>query len=146
MLIGFIPNLILVFAFRRPPISVYTKFQLDWSTNTRAIAIYAKCRQRRKNEEIFSKVWLLVSQEWLTESSFNCECGLPWEEGTSAVNLVPFGSGITELWMSENCKFVVPVNILTPFVRTPFSWAATVYLDILLYCGYSCFLWLEISF
>jgi len=26
--------------------------------------------------------------------------------------------------MRENCNFVVPVNILTPFVHAPFSWAA----------------------
>ena len=32
-------------------------------------------------------------------------------EGTSTVNLVPFGSGITELRMRENRDFVVPVNI-----------------------------------
>jgi len=25
--------------------------------------------------------------------------------------------------MCENCDFVVPVNILTPFVHAPFSWA-----------------------
>jgi len=25
--------------------------------------------------------------------------------------------------MHENCDFVVPVNILTPFARAPFSWA-----------------------
>ena len=35
--------------------------------------------------------------------------------------------------MRENRYFVVPVNILTPFARAPFSWAArhtTVCLDI----------------
>ena len=35
--------------------------------------------------------------------------------------------------MCENRDFVVPVNILTPFARAPFSWAAqhtTVCLDI----------------
>ena len=35
--------------------------------------------------------------------------------------------------MRENRDFVVPVNILTPFARAPFSWAArhtTVCLDI----------------
>ena len=40
--------------------------------------------------------------------------------------------------MRENRDFVVPVNILTPFARAPFSWAArhtTVCLDILMnYC------------
>ena len=37
--------------------------------------------------------------------------------------------------MRENCNFVVPVNILTPFACTPFSWAerlTTVCLDIFL--------------
>ena len=37
--------------------------------------------------------------------------------------------------MCKNCEFVVPVNILTPFLRAPFSWAiwhTTVYLDL---CG-----------
>ena len=45
-------------------------------------------------------------------------------EANSTVNLVPFGEDITELWMRENCDFVVPVNMLTPFVHAPFSWAA----------------------
>ena len=45
-------------------------------------------------------------------------------EGTSTVHLVPFGSGITELGMCANPDFGVPVMILTPFVRAPFSWAA----------------------
>ena len=31
--------------------------------------------------------------------------------------------------MRENCDFVVPVNILTTFVRAMFSWAARVCLD-----------------
>ena len=33
--------------------------------------------------------------------------------------------------MHENCDFIIPVNILTPFAHTPFSWAAqhTVCLD-----------------
>jgi len=53
-------------------------------------------------------------------------------KGTSTVNLVPFGSGITELWMHKNCDFVVPVNVLTLFACGPFSWATqhtTVCLD-----------------
>ena len=52
-------------------------------------------------------------------------------EGTSVVYMVPFGSGITELRMRENHDFVVPVNILTPFV-CPVSWVTqhtTVCLD-----------------
>ena len=35
----------------------------------------------------------------------------------------------------ENCEFVVPFNVLNPFVHAPFFWAArhtTVYLDIVL--------------
>ena len=38
--------------------------------------------------------------------------------------------------MRENRDFVVPVNILTPFARAPFSWAArhtTVCLDTIQY-------------
>jgi len=53
-------------------------------------------------------------------------------ETNSTVNLLPFGEDITELRMHENREFVVPINILTPFARTPFSWAArhtTVCLD-----------------
>jgi len=46
-----------------------------------------------------------------------------WPGYTSIVNLVPLGSDITEL-QSENCDFVVSVNILTPVVCAPFSWAA----------------------
>jgi len=41
-------------------------------------------------------------------------------EGTSIVNLMPFGSDITELHMCENCDFVLPVNILTPFAYALF--------------------------
>ena len=105
------------------------------------IVIFAKCakrrrrRIRRKNKEIFIKVWLLVSQEWLKRSCSNLECGLPWVEGTSTVTLVPFESGIKELQMGENCEFVVPVNILTLFVCTRLFWAArhiTVCLDSML--------------
>ena len=45
-------------------------------------------------------------------------------EANSVVNLVPFGEGILELQICENCTFAVPVNILTPFAYAPFSWAA----------------------
>ena len=45
-------------------------------------------------------------------------------KANSTVNLVPFGLDIKELWIRENRYFVVPVNILTLFVRPPFSWAA----------------------
>jgi len=34
----------------------------------------------------------------------------------STVNLKPFGEDNTELRMHENCKFVIPFSILTPFV------------------------------
>ena len=44
-----------------------------------------------------------------------------WVEVNSTVNLVPFGQGITELQIHENCDFVVPVNILTTFARALFS-------------------------
>ena len=96
------------------------------------IVIFVKYVKKRKNWEIVLKVLLLVSREWLKESSLNLEGGLTWVESTSTVNLVPFGLGITELQMHENCEFVVPVNILTLFVRTLFSEAArhtTVCLD-----------------
>ena len=106
---------------------MYIKFQSDWSMHMQVIANFAKCakrRIRRKNEELFSKVWLLVSWEWLRKSS-HLEFGLAWVEGTSTVNLVPFGTGITELWMHKNHYFVVSVNILTPFACAPFSWGCT---------------------
>jgi len=44
-------------------------------------------------------------------------------EANSTTNLVPFGWDITELRLCENCDLDVPVNILTPFVHAPFSWA-----------------------
>ena len=53
-------------------------------------------------------------------------------EANSIVNLVPFGEGITELWIRENRDLVVPVNILTLSVHILFSWATrhtTVCLD-----------------
>ena len=34
-----------------------------------------------------------------------------------------FGEDIMELWVCENCNFVVPVNILTSFAYALFSWA-----------------------
>ena len=58
----------------------------------------------------------------------------PWVEGTSIVNLVPIGLGITELHSYIYIKMAkfFPVNILTVLHFTPFSWAAqhtTVCLD-----------------
>ena len=55
---------------------------------------------------------------------FKFKCGLPRVEANSTVNLVPYGLGITELWMRKNCDFIVLVNILTPLVHALFSWAA----------------------
>ena len=37
-----------------------------------------------------------------------------------------FGEDIMELWVYENCDFVVPVNILTSFAYALFSWAPCV--------------------
>ena len=45
-------------------------------------------------------------------------------EANSAIDLVPFAEGITELQMRENRYFVVPVDILTLFAHVPFSWVA----------------------
>ena len=45
----------------------------------------------------------------------------------STVNLVPFGLDITELRMHGNRYFVVPVNILTPFVSTSFFFGCMTY-------------------
>ena len=80
--------------------------------------------QKGGKKEIFSKVWLLLSQEWPKESSLKFECGLPLVEGTFIINLMPLGSSIMELRMRENREFVVPVNILTLFACAPFSWSA----------------------
>ena len=44
-------------------------------------------------------------------------------EANSTVNLVPFGEDIMELKIRENHDFVVPVNILIPFVHTTCIWA-----------------------
>ena len=59
----------------------------------------------------FLKVQLLVYWERLKQSSSNFECGLPRVESTFTVNLLPFGSCITEPQMHENCDFVVSVNM-----------------------------------
>ena len=69
-------------------------------------------QKKEKNEDFFPKVWLLVPREWLKESTFNLECGLSWVKGTSTVNLVPFGSGITELRMHKIHEFFANVNLL----------------------------------
>ena len=79
---------------------------------------------RKKNEEILTKICWLKSQESLEEYYSNLRYGLPWVEANSTVNLVPFGIRIMELQMCENCNFVAPVNIPTPFACTLFSWAA----------------------
>ena len=34
-----------------------------------SLAIFAKCAKRKQKQRIFLKVWLLISQEWLKESS-----------------------------------------------------------------------------
>jgi len=109
-----IPNLILVFAFR-PPIHVP-----DWSKHTWVTAIFAKCAKKNKNQKNLESLIACISKEF----SSNLECGLPWVEETSIVNLVLFRSDITELQMRENCDFVVPINILTPIACAPFSWVA----------------------
>jgi len=121
MLIRFIPKLILIFVFR-PPISVLN-FSHEYACNINFCKVCKKKKLRKKKKRTLSKVWLLVSQEWLKESSSsNLDCGLSCVERT--INLVLFGSGIIELRMRENCKFIIPVNILNPFVRAPFSWTA----------------------
>ena len=81
-------------------------------------------KKHRKNKEILTKFCWFVSQEWLEGSYSNFKCALPCMKANSTVNLVPFGLDIKELWIRENRYFVVPVNILTLFVRPPFSWAA----------------------
>ena len=55
--------------------------------------------------------------------------------------MVSFEEDITDLRMCENRDFVVPVNILTPFARVPFSCAVrhtTMCLDYLL-CQFYCY-------
>ena len=90
------------------------KIQLDWSTHTQVIvAIFAKCANRRKKmKKAFLKAWFLVSRKWLKKLSLNLECGLPWVEGTSIANVVPFRLNIMELHMRENAEFVVLVYSL----------------------------------
>ena len=68
-----------------------TKFQPDWSTNSRFMADFAKWAKRRKNEENKPNVWPLVSWKWLQRFSSNLECGLPDLAGTSVATLVSIG-------------------------------------------------------
>ena len=72
-----------------------TKFQPDWSTDSRFMADFANCvkrrSRRRKNEEKKPKLWPLVSQKWLERFSSNLEYGLPDLAGTSVVTLVSIG-------------------------------------------------------
>ena len=69
--------------------------------------------EKRINEEIFTKIYLLIYQEWLEESYSNLECGLPFIKANSTVNLMLFGKDITELWIRENRDFIVPVSVCT---------------------------------
>ena len=94
---------------------------------------YTKCEKKNKEKtkkKIFNEILLTRILRDLLKFEI---CPPPCvEEANSTVNLVSFGKGIVEVWMHENHDFVVPVNILTPFVRPPFSWAArhtTVCLD-----------------
>ena len=64
------------------------KFQGDWSTHLRFIAIFASVR---KHEEKKSKLWQLVSRKWLVRFPSNLVCRLPWLAGNSVANLVPIG-------------------------------------------------------
>ena len=65
----------------------------------------------------------LISRKRLEGFYSNLECGLPFMEANSTVNLVLFGEDIMELWIRENHNRVVPVNILIPFAHALFSWA-----------------------
>ena len=56
----------------------------------------------------------------LHKSYSNLECGLPFMEANSSVNLVPFGKDIMELRIRANRNFIVPVNTLTPFAHASF--------------------------
>ena len=68
------------------------KFQLDWSTHWCFTADFAKCaKSRRKNEEIKTKFWLLVSRNELRLFSSNLVCCLPFLVGTSVANLISIG-------------------------------------------------------
>ena len=69
------------------------KFQIDWSTRLRFIAIFASVRkhEEKKNEEKNSKLWQLVSRKWLEQFPSTLVCTLPWLAGNSVANLVSIG-------------------------------------------------------
>ena len=67
-----------------------TKFQGDWSTRLRFIAIFASVQKHK--EEKKSKLWKLVSWKWLERFPSNLECRLRWLADNSVANLVPKGS------------------------------------------------------
>ena len=76
--------------------------------------------EEEKKKKTKNFYWL-ISRERLEGSYSNLEWGLPCMEANSSANLMLFGLDIMELQMCENCDFVVPINILTLFVRTQFS-------------------------
>ena len=75
--------------------------------------IEAPLGRRKKNEEIKTKLWPLISQKRLRRFPSNLVCGVAYLADTSVVKLVPIGYEIMELQRCENHVFFLPVNILT---------------------------------
>ena len=68
------------------------KFQPDWSMHSCFMVNFAKCAKRstrRKNKEIKTKLWPLISRKCLERFSSNLVCRLPYLAGTSVPFLVP---------------------------------------------------------
>ena len=75
------------------------KLQGNRNTHLCFIAIFKVCEKtknkkivkKKKNQEIKTKFWALISRKWLWQFSSNLVCGVAYLAGTSAANLVPIG-------------------------------------------------------
>ena len=71
------------------------KFQGDRNSRLCFIAIFQNVRKEekktKKNEEIKTNFWALISRKWLRRFSSNLVCGVAYLAGTSAAKLVPIG-------------------------------------------------------
>ena len=71
------------------------KFQGDRNTRLCFIAIFQNVRKEekknKKNEEIKTNFWALISRKWLWRVSSNLVCGVAYLADTSAAKLVPIG-------------------------------------------------------
>ena len=113
--------------FSKVGLSFISLLSLAWSISNHQKALLL-CLNLATNElSAFSSkrftlyAWQKFDFVLCVKSYLNLDCGLPFMEANSTVNLVLFWEDIMELRIRENRNFVVPVDILTLFAHAPFS-------------------------